>query len=255
MASKGDIEIEILDENNKPIIDVNADIIAQAPTQSLIEAKQKEKVDLVEELAINILDRFQQLDTLKFRFLDTSLPAKERLEAIIQFKSSMIIPALRMSLGLDYNPDILKGSYDVLGVINTVESSILGLLKYEESETINFSNPKIMASYKMLFEIILEVISEEVSDSVIIRNIVEKTSVRCVNIENEFNRIFKKVSNKLADLAENDLTEKFINKNKDPEIAKQRLIKELERAKGLISYTEIDNLLEVLEGDNTTDIS
>lgn len=242
---KHDIEIEILDADNNPQPNNQLTISnVQQPAPSVI----REKRDLAEELALAILGRFQELDSLKFRFLDSALTGREKLEELVKFKTAMIVPSLRMSLGLDFNPEILKGTYDVLNILNSIEGSINNIVRHEESEVINFNNPKIIASYKMLFEIIVEVINEEITDKVIINNIIEKVAVRCVNIENEFNKIFKTVSNKMADLVENPFIDKFVNKERDPEVAKQRLIDELRRAKRSLDYPEIDALLGTLTG-------
>lgn len=247
---KHDIEIEVLDINNNPTNNslVVSNAVATPKTIDLSQQsyKVKQKRDLAEELALAILTRFQELDTLKFRFLDSSLTGKEKLEELLKFKTAMMIPSLRMSLGLDFNPEVLKGTYDVLNILNNIESSVNNMIRHEENETINFSNPKIISSYKMLFEVIVNIMNEEITDGVIINNIIEKVAVRCVNIEQEFNKIFKTVSNRMAEMVENPLIGKFSNKERDPDIAKLRLIDELRLAKRNLDIPEIDKLLSVL---------
>lgn len=244
---KHDIEIEVLDSDNQPTTHQLTVSNAQPISRQNIPTQSQQKRDLAEELALAILTRFQELDTLKFRFLDSSLTGREKLEELLKFKTAMMVPSLRMSLGLDFNPEVLKGTYDVLNILNNIESSVNNMIRQEENEVINFSNPKIIASYKMLFEIIVNILNEEITDGVIINNIIEKVAVRCVNIEQEFNKIFKTVSNRMAEMVENPLIEKFVNKERDPEVTKQRLIEELRLAKrNLPNVPEIDSLLSAL---------
>lgn len=192
---------------------IEIDAIPVNTDSNLPVPQRTEYNDLQEELASAILNRFNDTDKLQLRFTDANLTSKEKLEAIIKFKSALLIPSLRKAMGLQFSASELNGAYNVIEVLNNIEASIYNLLKYEQSEEINFTHPKIVASYRMLFEIIIEVMQEEIHEPVVINNIIEKVSVRCVGIEAEFNKRFKNISNKMAEYAINPILEPFKYKN------------------------------------------
>lgn len=213
----------------------------------VIGGKELEKRDLSEELATLILGRMQETDKLQLKFMNSSLTNKEKLEAIIQFKTCMLIPSLKKAMGIDqFNDQELQGSYAVIDFLQSIENSIRQLINFEDNEIVDFSHPKIVESYRILFEIVVEVIQEEIKDQIAINNIIEKTAIRCVNIENEFNKLFKKLSNRMANMVKNPFLKPFENKDRDPIIVKKRLLEELWRSKNILDIPEIDILIEVL---------
>ena len=230
---------------------MSKDIMEEDITYPVItqENRELEITSLSEELATAILGRMTDVDKLKLRFIDSSLTHKDKLNSIIQFKISLLIPALRKSLGLSsgmVTDDEIQGTYDVFRFLESVETSIKNIINYEDNEVIDFTHPKIVESYRMLFEIVVEIINEEVKEPILVNNIIEKTAVRCIGIENEFNKIFKKLSNKMSAMVKNPMIRSFEEREKDPEIVKLRLLEELWRAKKVLNYQEIDNLIEVL---------
>lgn len=227
-----DLEPE-LDSENQVIADDA--LIPQVYTNNEVN-------DLREELATAILGRLQDVDSLQLRFIQSGLTPKEKLDALIQFKTCMVIPALRLSLGLPTNTQEIDGTYAVIKILESIEESILSVINYEDNEVIDFSHPKIVESYRMLFEILIDVLTEEIKDPITINNFIEKAATRCVNIEAEFNKAFKKLSNRMASYAQNPVTQPFAKRNTDPIIAKLRLIQELDRAKNIL--TEMPELVE-----------
>ena len=226
-------EIEILD-------------IDDTPTTST--ALTQERRNLSEELATAVLGRLQDTQGLRLAFLDSNLTAKQKLEAIVEFKTAMLIPSLAVSLGLNFNPTELKGSHAVMELLTSVENSIMALIKYEETEIINFNHVKISNSYKMLFDLIIEILQEEVKDQILINNFIEKVAVRCVGIEQEFNKAFKNVSNRMADLVENPLTAKFKNRDRDAITLLKRTAFDLRRLQAIgLSVEGLEDFLATIE--------
>lgn len=218
--------IEIEDDNPKKPPVVRADIVS-----------------LKEELATAILNKMQDVDALQLRFCDNALSTKEKLQAIIQFKTALLIPSLKSAMGLDFSLSELKGSYNVIEILDNIENSIYRLSNYEQSEDIDFTHPKIVSSYRMLFEIIIEIMSEEIKEPVTINNIIEKVSVRCVALEQEFNKRFKNLSNKIAEFATNPLIEPFKDKDK-PENVVSHLKYVVNRSCGAIGKDKTVSVLK-----------
>lgn len=227
----GEVQILTLDDNGDEV--KNKQIV------------ERGKRALAEDVATAMLGRMRDLKGLKFAFLDSTLTPREKLEALIELKTAMLVPSLSMSLGLPTDPYQLQGSISVLDVLSSIEDSVMSLIKYEETEVINFSHIKIMNSYKMLFELIVEIMQEEIKDNIILNNIIEKVAVRCVGVEAEFNKVFKNVSNRFADLVENPLTKKFKNRDKDIVILLRRLAYDITKINAL-GY-KIDGLEEFLD--------
>ena len=223
-----EIEVEFIDENLKP---------------TLSSLAQQEQQFLTTELQHSLNARLNDIEALKLKFINSDLSAKDKLDALLAFKATQLIPSMKRSLGLDYDTEQLRGSFDTLQVLSSIEQSIMNIIKFEESEVINFTNPKITSSYKMLFETIIEVLQTEIKEQVLINNIIEKVAVRCVSLETEFNKIFRNVSNKFAEFVENPLTEAFRNKDKDPVIIKQRLSLDITRAYNTLDK---DTILEIV---------
>lgn len=216
-------------------------------TLTTYQSKEVEVRNWQEELATAILGRLKDTETLKFRFLDSTLTPKEKLEAIIQFKTAMMTPSLRMAMGLEYDPAQLKGAYSVMELLSSVESSIKELINYEDNEVIDFNHPKIVASYKMLFEIVVAILQEEVKDQIVINNIIEKVAVRCVGFEQEMNKAFRKVSNKIAEMTVNPVLDIFNNRNKDKRTRALHLLDTIERCRDIIDDETYNAILNNIQ--------
>lgn len=184
----------------------------------------------IDELALALQSKFRQVDLLKFKFLNSNIPAKERLNELLKFKAIMLIPTLRASLGLEQDYLQVEVGFGLLRVINELENSIRSMIAYEDAEHIDFSSPKILASYKMLFELIIDVISENINDNILLSKIIEKVAIRSVGMEAEFNKTFKSLSSALAHTIDNPLTAKFNKRNTDIETIGQNLIETIDRA-------------------------
>lgn len=238
-------EVEELVEQDTPDSNTDNPLLPEVFVNSEVRS-------LSEELATAILGRMQEADTLHLKFLQSGLTHKEKLDALIEFKASMVIPSLRQALGLPYEEEAVFGSFSVIKVLESIEDSIRSVISYEDNEQIDFSHPKIVESYRMLFEILVEVLTEEIKDPIIINNFIEKSATRCVNIEHEFNKTFKRLSNKMASYAKNPITQSFVNRKTDSHIASKRLLDEcLFAKKTLKDLPELDQLISKLSESNT----
>lgn len=239
MTETTEIDVEVRETSNS--------LLPEVYTQS-------EVTSLREELATAILGRLQETESLQLRFMQSGLTHKEKLDALINFKACMVVPSLKQALGLPADSNEIEGTFSVLRVLESLESSIRSIITYEDNENIDFSHPKIVESFRMLFEIFVEVLNEEVKDQIIINNFIEKSATRCVNIEQEFNKLFRRLSNKMASLAKNPITQPFEKRNTDPVIQKKHLIEQLIRTKNatlleIDTISTIDTLIEKLQNE------
>lgn len=226
MANKNGIQVEILNENNIP------------KNSSLPEVLEGELVNQVtpQEVATALSNSADELNILKLRFLDGSLSGKDKLNEILRLKSTLVLlPTLKHTLVGNVDSGTLKASYNALQVLSSLEETVKSIINYEEQENVDFNHPKIVAGQNMLFELVMECVAEVVQEPVLIREIAEKCAVRAVGIENEMNRTFKNVANKMAQSVENPLTESFKNKNKDSSILLSSLKDSLKRAERVLS--------------------
>lgn len=226
----------------------------QLPTIIVGEVITQEQ-STTQELVHALTSQINELDKLKLRFLDKDLNGKEKLNEVLRFKAMLLMPSLKNSLGLQIDPQLLRGSYDVLQILNSIEATIKGIIYYEDNETVDFNNPKIVAGQNMLFELVMECVKEVVQEPVLIREIAEKCATRAVGLENEMNRIFKSVANKMAQSVENPLTQAFKAKNKDITIVLESLKDQLQRTDKLLAQdlgrdelkAKVKELLELLQ--------
>lgn len=200
--------------------------------------------DVVADLNELLRGRYDVIDRLKFQFVSSHLSLRQRLDSLIHLKSAMIVPALNQAFGFNVDTASAVGSERVLEVLDSIEKTLLSLIKIDDTEVVNFTNPRITASYKMLFELIVDILREEVKDSIVINNIINKVAVRCVGLEQEFNRTFKSVAVKLLDSIDNPLTTDFNNRDTNVSILAERAIDCLSKLKA--QSVDIPNLDSVL---------
>lgn len=218
------IEIEVLDGNNNP-----------RNLPSVVVEAEQDTGDLTTALAKALISKENELDSLKLRFIDSELTGKEKLEEILKFKTMLMLPSLKNSLGFYIDPELLRGSADLLLVLTSIETTIKNIIHYEETENIDFNHPKIVSGFNMLFELIMECVVDAVKEPVIIREIAEKCAIRAVGLEAELNKTFKSVSNKMAQAVENPLTNSFKNKNRDINTGLEALKEQLHRVDKLLA--------------------
>lgn len=246
MQSNG-IEIEVLDGDNRP---------RNLPA-TITPNKEAEQEELANALVKAISSRTDELDSLKLRFLDSSLSGKEKLEEVLKFKTMLMLPCLKNSLGFYIDSELLRGGMDVMAILTGIETTIKNIITYENNENIDFSHPKIVTAQNMLFEMVMECVLEVVKEPILVREIAEKCAVRAVGIESEMNKAFKNVANKMVQTIENPLTEAFKNKNKAPDIVLGSLKDSLKRADKVLAQdlgrdelkAKIKELLEELDDD------
>lgn len=244
---KNGIEIEILNGDNQPR---NLPVTIQADTLP-------QQRDFASELATALIAKENELDNLKLRFLDSELSGKEKLNEILKFKSMLMLPSLKNSMGFYIDSELLRGSVDVMAILTSIEATIKNIIQYEEQENIDFNHPKIIAGMNMLFELMMECVLDVVREPVILREIAEKCAIRSVGIENELNKTFKGVANKMAQAIDNPLTEAFKNKNTDTNTALEALKDSLKRADKLLDNdlgrdnikNKIKELMEALNNE------
>lgn len=228
MANKNGIKIEILNENNIPKNSslpevLEGELIAQTPQVT------------PQEVATALTNCTDELDLLKLRFLDNTLSGKDKLNEILRLKSTLVLlPTLKQTVLGNVDSSDLKASYNALQVLNSLEETIKNIIHYEEQENVDFNHPKIVAGQNMLFELVMECVAEVVQEPVLVREIAEKCAVRAVGIENEMNRTFKNVANKMAQSVENPLTEAFKNRNRDSSSVLSALEDSLKRAERVL---------------------
>lgn len=244
---KNGIEIEILNGDNQPR---NLPVTIQADTLP-------QQRDFASELATALIAKENELDNLKLRFLDSELSGKEKLNEILKFKSMLMLPSLKNSMGFYIDSELLRGSVDVMAILTSIEATIKNIIQYEEQENIDFNHPKIIAGMNMLFELMMECVLDVVREPVILREIAEKCAIRSVGIENELNKTFKGVANKMAQAIDNPLTEAFKSKNTDTNTALEALKDSLKRADKLLDNdlgrdnikNKIKELMEALNNE------
>lgn len=236
-------------------MDKQIQIIQQSPISKKQNYNLLESNNLAEELALALLGRFKEVETLKLRFMESGLTLKERLAEIVKFKTALLVPALRGSLGLDIDFDSLRGSYDVLGILNSIEQSLANLIRYEEQENVDFNHPKIIAGNLYLFELIVEVLQKEVKDANVIKNVIDSVAVQTAGIENELNKMFKNLSSQILQTMPNPLIAPYKNKNRDKQTILRKLEIDLELARTAFSrdlsnadlVEKIESLLKELQ--------
>lgn len=229
---------------------VEYEIIQVAGSDILPESHKKQQ-GLAEELCSAILNRFEEAQKLNLAFINSDMTAKEKLNAIISFKTAMMIPSLRLSMGMYEEPSVIRGANNVVELLNVIEQSIYALVRYEDSEVVDFSHPKIVRGFSILVEVLAEVMAETLDDNVLVSDIIEKMVTRLVGFEEELNKRFKGLSNKVADSLQNTFSKSYLDKNKDEYSNLCRLRDDLTRC---LSYGFIkDNgLLKEVENKITT---
>lgn len=217
------IVIEVLDGNNQP------------KNFPAVMPQGQDGESLATTLANALISRESELDSLKLRFIDSNLSGKEKLEEILKFKSMLMLPSLKGSMGFYIDSELLRGSADLLVILTSIEATIKNIIHYEETENIDFNHPKIVSGFNMLFEMVMECIVEVIKEPVLVREIAEKCAVRAVGIEAELNKTFKSVANKMAQSVDNPLTQSFKNKNKDIGTSLEALKEQLQRTDRLLA--------------------
>lgn len=223
MATRNGIEFEILDSNNLP----RNENLPQVIEGEIVDSNA---LSVAYELANALTSRIEELDRLKLKFLDNTLNGKEKLNEILRFKALLLMPSLKNAFGHPIDPELLRGSFDLMTLITSIEATIKNIIAYEEQENVDFTHPKIIAGMNMLFELVMECVAGVVQEPVLVREIAEKCAVRAVGIESELNKTFKNISNKMAQSIENPITESFRNRNKDAEVQLNALKESLLRA-------------------------